>query len=34
MFEQTFNYLRHEIWRIRIKEVSRRQSFLLRPLRI
>jgi membrane protein len=34
MFEKTFNYLRNEIWRIRIKEVPRRKFFLLRPLRI
>jgi len=34
MFEKTSNYLRNEIWRVRIKEVPRRKSFLLRPLRI
>jgi membrane protein len=34
MFAKTFNYLRNEIWRIRIKEVPRGKSFLLRPLRI
>ena len=34
MFEKTFNYLRNEIWRVRIKEVPRGKSFLLRPLRI
>ena len=34
MFEKTFNYLKNEIWRIKIKEVPHRKSFLLRPLRI
>src|SRR4030042_12125 len=34
MFEKPFNYLKNEIWRIKIKEVPRRKSFFLRPLRI
>ena len=34
MLEKPFNYLKNEIWRIKIKEVPRRKSFLLRPLRI
>jgi len=34
MFGKTFNYLRNEIWRVRIKEVPRGKSFLLRTLRI
>ncbi|WAC06481.1 MAG: YihY/virulence factor BrkB family protein [Thermodesulfobacteriota bacterium] len=34
MFAKIFNYLRNEIWRVRIKEVPRGKLFLLRPLRI
>ena len=34
MLGKTFNYLRNEIWRVRIKEVPRGKSFLLRTLRI
>ena len=34
MFEKPFNYLKKEIWRIKIEEVPRGKSFLLRPLRI
>jgi len=34
MLEKIFNYLRNEIWRIRIREVPRKKYFLIRPLRI
>ncbi|MCX8012128.1 MAG: YihY/virulence factor BrkB family protein, partial [Desulfobacterota bacterium] len=34
MIEKTFNYLKNEIWRIRIREVSRKKYFLIRLLRI
>jgi len=34
MIHRVLNFLRHEVWRIRIRELPRSKYFLLRPLRI